>query len=600
VPPEAAVIHLEEVNVPKQLRIAKDLALPLDAVTQTLAFIARKGGGKTYGAQLLAEQMLDAGAQVVAIDPVGNWFSLRLGADGRPAGGKDIYVFGGEHGDLPLTPEAGPRIAQLVVEKRASVVLDVSGFRKGERKRFAAAFAEELFHRKKAQRSPMHLFLEEAQKLVPQVPEADERQMLGAFEDIVRLGRNYGIGCTMITQRPQSVNKEVLSQTECLVVLQVNGEHERKALEGWVKEANADRKLVGELPGLAVGEAYLWSPSWLRTFSRIHLGRKTTFDASATPQVGRAAAAAGKLTPMDVAALRSDLAEVVASAEKDDPKALRRRIVELERELAKKPAAAAPAPAKEKRVEVPVLKDAQVDRLVKLVERAEGIASRLTMSAAELRHEIERAARPGEPPPAPRPAAPFVPFPRSAAAVAPPTRRPIPAPIPARAAPERLAEGAGDAAVGNSGLRRMLIALAQRPQGLTNAQLGVRAGVSSRSGTFSTYLGRARSQGWVDGRGHLKITDAGLAALGAYDPLPEGMALAEYWIHELGGGAARMLRTLVEAYPNALTNEQLGQAAQISHVSGTFSTYLGRLRALELVEGRGELRASAEFFTGGA
>jgi hypothetical protein len=140
----------------------------------------------------------------------------------------------------------------------------------------------------------------------------------------------------------------------------------------------------------------------------------------------------------------------------------------------------------------------------------------------------------------------------------------------------------------------MLIALAQRPQGLTNAQLGVRAGVSSRSGTFSTYLGRARSQGWIEGRGVVKLTEAGLAALGAYDPLPEGRELAEYWIRELGGGASRMLRVLVDAYPGGLTNEQLGQAAQISHVSGTFSTYLGRLRALELVEGRGELRASEE------
>lgn len=34
----------------------------------------------------------------------------------------------------------------------------------------------------------------------------------------------------------------------------------------------------------------------------------------------------------------------------------------------------------------------------------------------------------------------------------------------------------------------------------------------------------------------------------------------------------------------------------ISSRSGTFATYLGRLRALELVTGRGELRASEELF----
>jgi DNA helicase HerA-like ATPase len=47
--------------------------------------------------------------------------------------------------------------------------------------------------------------------------------MVGIYEEIIRLGRNYGIGVSMITQRPQSVNKEVLNQTECLFVGQVNG-----------------------------------------------------------------------------------------------------------------------------------------------------------------------------------------------------------------------------------------------------------------------------------------------------------------------------------------------------------------------------------------
>lgn len=63
-----------------------------------------------------------------------------------------------------------------------------------------------------------------------------------------------------------------------------------------------------------------------------------------------------------------------------------------------------------------------------------------------------------------------------------------------------------------------------------------------------------------------------------------------------GGGASRMLRVLVDAYPGAPTNDQLGEAAAISARSGTFSTYLGRMRSLELVEGRGEIRASAELF----
>jgi hypothetical protein len=50
-------------------------------------------------------------------------------------------------------------------------------------------------------------------------------------------------------------------------------------------------------------------------------------------------------------------------------------------------------------------------------------------------------------------------------------------------------------------------------------------------------------------------------------------------------------------YPKALTRAELGVAASLSDRSGTFDTYLSRLRTLELIEGRGELRASEELFS---
>jgi hypothetical protein len=144
----------------------------------------------------------------------------------------------------------------------------------------------------------------------------------------------------------------------------------------------------------------------------------------------------------------------------------------------------------------------------------------------------------------------------------------------------------------------MLIALAQRPQGLTRKQLGLRAQLSSRSGTFDTYLGRGRAAGWIVNEGdRLLVTDVGIEALGSgWQPLPTGAALLDYWKRELGGGASRMLGALADAYPGTLTRDELGAIADISSRSGTFDTYLGRMRGLELIEGRGELRASEELF----
>ncbi len=215
---------------PRKLTIATDLKLPLEIITETVAFMGKKKSGKTYGASKLCEEMLKVGAQVVVLDPVGNWFNLRLSADGKKEGFK-IPVFGGDHGDVPLEAKSGKLIAGIIVEKGISAVLDVSDFSQGERKGFVKDFANELMRLKKRKRSPLHLFLEEARYFAPQKPQKGEEPMLGAVSSIIRKGRNYGIGASLIDQRPASVNKEVLSQVEVLFALQLTHALDRKAIE---------------------------------------------------------------------------------------------------------------------------------------------------------------------------------------------------------------------------------------------------------------------------------------------------------------------------------------------------------------------------------
>ena len=67
------------------------------------------------------------------------------------------------------------------------------------------------------------------------------------------------------------------------------------------------------------------------------------------------------------------------------------------------------------------------------------------------------------------------------------------------------------------------------------------------------------------------------------------------WLRQLGqSGAARMLQVLAHS-GCAMTAEHLGERADISASSGTFSVYLGKLRTLELITGsRSELRISEE------
>lgn len=548
----------------------------MTAATQTFAFIARKGAGKTYAAGKLAEQLLDQQVQVIIMDTVGNWYGLRISANGKDKG-YDIPVFGGLRGDLPLQAQAGDIIADVAVETGRSMILDMSQFSLADRKRFAVTFGERLWKNKKGEQhpSPITLFIEESQLIVPQqvTGGGDTARMVGIYEEIIRLGRNYGIGAVMISQRPQSVNKEVLNQTECLFVLQINGAQERKALKEWIVHQGMDVSLLDELPSLPVGTAYVWSPQWLGILKKVKIGAKTTFDASATPKVGDRQVRRNP-APLDMADIEQKMAVQIQQAKENNPAELRKEISRLKHELQQNQTVMKTVT---KEVQVVGERDIQVVR--DAVDCVDGTLASITKAVGsfdlvlnELKGIHSRLAQMGS-------------------GSIPPIHR---APTPSPRGMLKHSPTNGDI---SGGARRMLIALAQRPQGMSAKQMGVRAGLSSSSGTFGTYLGKLRSMNYIAGeREHIRITEEGLAALGNYDPLPTGRELLEYWLRDLGqSGAARMLHILAGRAPESMSAEELGEQAQMSSASGTFGTYLGKLRTLELIEGpRSALRVSEE------
>lgn len=108
-----------------KLHISDELALPADAVTSTIVVYGGKGMGKTNLASVLVEEFASAGLRFAVIDPMGVWWGLRHAADGKGLGIK-VLILGGIHGDLPITPESGVLVADLVVDEDASVIIDIS------------------------------------------------------------------------------------------------------------------------------------------------------------------------------------------------------------------------------------------------------------------------------------------------------------------------------------------------------------------------------------------------------------------------------------------------------------------------------------------
>lgn len=592
----------------KKLHIGSDrFALDASVAEDVIAILGRRGRGKTNTAVVLVEELHAAGARFCVADPVGVWWGLKSSKDGRSAG-IPVVVMGGdpERRDVPLEEAAGRVIADFVADPSSpSVVLNFRSFRKAQMARFMADFLEQLYQRN---REPLHLVLDEADQFAPQRVMGETARLVGAAEDVCKMGRARGLHPIVITQRPAALNKNVLTQAGLLVCHQLTGPQDQKAVDEWIR-ANADEEgragFLASIPELARGEAWFWQPD-LPIFERVHVRERKTFDSSATPKRGEERKGPRVLAEVDLEALKKQIASTIEKAKAEDPRELRKQLVQqaktiatLEEQLLRKPAAAAPTATREKLV----LREAQIERLVATCDRlhvaygalVDDLAARVGGPVQKIANEMKAALA------AIRVQAGGAHGAVSAAAGAGRSSEGAkrPAALPGREhRPAPVVNGEGDASVGSGGLRRILVALAQRPQGLTTSQIGVRASLSSKSGTFDTYLSRARKAGWVTGERHgLRITEAGLAALGSYEPLPTGRALLTHWLRELGsGGAARILQALADAYPNELSRNDVAQAANLTGNSGTFDTYVSRLRSLELISGRGALKASDELF----
>jgi hypothetical protein len=587
-------------------KIADKLSLPAGAVTETSAFFGTRGSGKTYACGKMVEEFHDGGAQVVVVDPVGVWYGLRIAANGRGRG-LDIPVFGGLHGDVPLEPTGGELVARLVVEKRISVVLDVSMFTLGQQHKFVTVFCTWLFQLKKGERGPLHIVFDEAHEFLPQFVQGNEAEMVGAVRRLSKMGRNFGIGVSLISPRPAEVNKGSVNLTERMYCGRLKGPQDRKAIEAWASSNDADQTVLDELPQLKNGDLIAWTEKGPQ---RVRFLPKRTFDASKTPEAGDAKPAAS-LPKIDLEQVREAMAATIEETKMNDPKALRAKIAELERAAQMIPP---PAPAKPGKVrEVPIFREADLKRIERLADKlgdsGEGFkvaiataVDRLAQAQQALVTEVGNLVEIGQ-----RAIAKPEIAPAAAQVIIPPRPRAIARPVTsARTVPPGSMTGAGGDPKPSAGARAALSVLAQFPDGVTRRKLGILSHYAPSGSSMRGILADCRKNDWVEDLqdGTIRATPAGLQALGSYVPLPTGSALCAYWINELPDCPSRFLRALVAAYPQGLSKAALQAATEADGLGQPYVAAgssmrggLAHLRGLDLVDDVGDsIVASSDLF----
>ena len=540
------------------IRISDNLALPLEAVTQTFGILAVRGAGKSNCAAVMAEQMFMAELPFVVVDPVGSWWGLRASSDSHRVG-LAIPIFGGRHGDVPLERTGGQVIADLVADERLSCVLDCSEFSEGDKIRFLIDFAERLYRRNQ---DPLHLFLEEADDYIPQRPFREQARLLRAFENIVRRGRARGLGITMITQRSAALNKNVLTQIETLIVLRTTSPQDRKAIEGWVEYHGQAKTLLESLPGLEDGEAWVWSPSWLKTLKRVKILRRLSFDSAATPKEVHGKRPPATLADVDLGTIQKRIVATIERAKAEDPRELRARIAELEREAKNRPQ------AEPEIIEVPILNAKDLQQLEDFrlaTDRWGEMATTVTTTLTRLISLVENH---------PRPAVPNRP---NLAQIA-----PLPSPPPRKASTSSQRSNGPEEGLDRGGLRVLetITMLNHRQLPVDREAVARWMGIHPNGSRYLRALATLRAEGYLE---HFSILKMSPACSNFYERGDDGAlsALKEPF-------KQRVFREVLAA-KGPLTRETLAERLGIHPNGSRYLRALAWLRQMHLIPERGSI-----------
>lgn len=570
------------------LKLARNLELPLEFVTERIAFLARTGAGKSGGMRVLAEQMIEAGQFVIVIDPKGDAWGIRASGSGA---GLPVMIMGGEHADVPLQATAGKFVAEFLVKERISCVLDTSEFGKADLNRFVAAFGERFF---RLNRDVVHIFIDEIDMVAGQ--QFYEPHTLEAIQHLQTKGRQRGIGLTFASNRSQLVNKTVLDASGTMIAMQATSPRSLKAIREWL-EGSADKAAVDvimpQLPQLKTREAFIYSPQFLGPEpKRIAFNGFKTFDSMETPKPGEKRQQPKRLADINLAAVQKEMAATIEESKANDPAELKKQIRELQQKLNAKPKAESDpdeikravdsAVAVERRAWVPIVDAAErtlktqrelLDKIAALAQQ-NGVVLKIErpVTAHNLGHNLHPKT------------------PLTFANSKPETRC---APSKRDTAADKSGQQIGDLKI-NAVQQRILDTLAWYEsigqKSPSNTKIGAVALIDPTGGYFSNMVGPLSSAGYIDrGKGFLTLTDAGRAIA----KLPESVAsLSEY--HETlkarvlkmksaAKKTADVLDAIIGAGGNPITTAEIGEQIGVDHTGGYFSNLIGPISTAGLI-----------------
>lgn len=227
-----------------------DLKFPLDFVREKIFICGVTGSGKSFTAGLLMEEINQVGLQFVCFDVLGAHGGLQQlpNVEGlEPKSGETVNIKG---------------LVQRLKQEPTSFVVDISDLSVSKQQTLIAEYCDEMLTQKL--NKGIMTFFEECQDFVPQ---RGQPLSFGSIVRMCKLGRQYGYGVCLISQRPASVSKDALSQCSVYLIHNLINHRDLKAVEdqmGFGTDREQLKKVLTDISAAAQGEVICYSPSYFR------------------------------------------------------------------------------------------------------------------------------------------------------------------------------------------------------------------------------------------------------------------------------------------------------------------------------------------------
>ena len=519
---------------------------PRALIAGHLLIQASSGGGKSWLIRKLLEETFGLFPHIV-IDVEGELKTLREKFDYIIAGADD-------DADCLAHPRTAKLLARRIMELNASCIVDIYELKQFEKPMFVKEFIEALLHAPKELWAPRLVVIDEAHLFAP---EGDKKGQVSAAAvcDLMGRGRKRGLGVILATQRLSKLRKDAAGECRNKLVGFCNLLADRKRAADDLGFTGKDGlELVRRLD---TGQFFAVGPAISKKdVIQIQVGKVQTTH----PEPGQGLQTALPPPKEKVKKLLNELKDLPKQAQ-EEARTLAEaqgRIKELERQLRAAPAQPAPAKGLSKAELEAMGKEAMrkakealqnhVDHLHEDAEVGNRGYSRIQQNLKEASQAI---------------LAQLANLEVTTKRISKESQVKLPKRMPK---PETILKGRD---VGKTELHV--------PPSIAGFDRVIDRLIGTRTGRITT-----KEPNWSNRPKGLDAT-----AIADIQRQEDEKTLKYLDGHiqssELGGGARRLVEVLVRCMPVAFTKAQWASLADLSHTSGTFGTYLSKIRSMGLV-----------------